>query len=67
MRFKNITEAEEKLFIVQVTDLEFKGTEYVESLSPRRLSPNVGDAIPVTKDEWETCVFRNCLEIICNS
>lgn len=62
MRLKDITEAEEKLFIVQVTDLEFKGTEYVVSLSPRRLSPNIGDAVPVTKDEWETCVFREILQ-----
>lgn len=63
MKFKDLNEAnEEKLFIVQVTDLEYKGTEYVESLYPRRLSPVIKDAIPVTKDEWETCFMREYLQ-----
>lgn len=69
MKFKNLNEAEtsEKLFIVQVTDLEYKGTYYVSSLNPNRyissiLSPLIEDGLPVTKEEWESCVMKELIE-----
>lgn len=69
MKFKNLNEAEtsEKLFIVQVTDLEYKETEYLASLNPNRhvfsnLSPLIGEALPITKEEWESCVMKEYIE-----
>lgn len=69
MKFKNLNEADtsEKLFIVQVTDLEYKETEYLTSLNPNRyissnLSPLIGEALPVTKEEWESCVMKEYIE-----
>lgn len=63
----NEAETSEKLFIVQVTDLEYKKTEYLTSLNPTRnisliLSPLMEDGIPVTKEEWESCVMKEYIE-----
>lgn len=69
MKFKNLNEAEtsEKLFIVQVTDLEYKSTEYLASLNPNchvfsNLSSIIDNALPITKEEWESCVMKEYIE-----
>lgn len=65
MKFKDLNEAnEEKLFVVKVTDLEYKGIEYVRTLncsSAFPLTPLLKEALPVTKDEWERCALREKL------
>ena len=65
MKFKDLNEAnEEKLFVVKVTDLEYKGIEYVRTLNCNAaspLTPLLKEALPVTKDEWEHCALREKL------
>lgn len=64
MKFKNLNEAEEKLFVVKVTDLETKRIEYVKTLNRNLVFPltvRLEEALPVTKDEWERCALREIL------
>ena len=58
-------EKTEKLFIVKVTDLEYKDVEYVKILNCNvafPLTPLAQEAIPVTKEQWENCALREKLQ-----
>lgn len=64
MKFQEINETQEKLFIAQVYDMQYKTTYYVRTLdynSVFSLTPVISEALPVTKEQWESCYLREML------